>query len=147
MRNLLISFLLWALISCKPDDKKIKKDKIQVIDSHSIKIDSSSIVFKQILGKWGIYERINKGLIVNCYACPKMIFKSDSTGEIINPSKEREVIKWATDGSTLTIKNLKAIPNRTFPDGKYAITFTPKKKYADLKLTYLLTGETYILSK
>jgi hypothetical protein len=147
MGNKILYLIPLVCISCLSDSKSEEKAIILSTTNHQVKIDSTYQTNENIIGKWGIYVRINEGLEMRCNVCPDIVFNKDLTGEIIKASSEEEQLQWKTVGKKITLRNISSNPPNTIKDGQYNIAFKQEKEYKELKLTDLETGYSYILRK
>lgn len=88
-----------------------------------------------LIGEWGIYATISKGVKSTCNVCPKISFDNDQTAMVIFPSGDKGNLKWTVCDKKLILTIIdKTNIGEIFPDSQYEMTFTQKKDFIELEL-------------
>jgi hypothetical protein len=81
--------------------------------------------------------------------CTKINFKADNTVIVTKPSYVTETLQWKASNNKVTLTNINPAnkDNVYFNDGIYEMTFTEKKEYTELKLTFTEKNYSYLLAR
>ena len=145
---LLILITILNLLSCNTNSKSADKNVLSNDTIHKVVLDSTLYNAQILIGEWGIFGTSSNsgGISAACNVCPNINFKNNHTAVIIKPSGQKKNLKWKINENTITLISIgKIVPEQTFSDTTYNITFTYKKDFIELELTPKRNKFSYIL--